>query len=237
MILAAGDGGRLGQATSDLPKPLVPLASRPIIQYTLEALSASGVSEAVVVTGYRGEQLRQGIERLATSGPVTSFVENANFEAGASLSLQAAREACGTEPFLLLMADHMLSHPIIESLREAYVPGGPSLVATDAAPWPKAYVDEATRVQFAPGTREVVAIAKQLSPWDALDTGAFLLSPDAWQAIDAVPADCELSVIFSEIARRNQLLAVDVSGAIWYDIDTAADLEAATRIVAAGGIR
>lgn len=237
MILAAGDGGRLGQATSDVPKPLVPLAGRPIIQYTLEALATSGVTEAVVVTGYRAEQLRQGIEHLATPGPSISFVENTDFEGGASLSLQAAREACGTDPFLLLMADHMLSRSIMVALCEAYVPGGPSLIATDAAPWPRAYVDEATRVRFVPGTRQVLAIGKQLSPWDALDTGAFLLTPDAWQAIDAVPADCELSVIFSEIARRNELLAVDVSGASWYDIDTAADLEAATRIVAAGGIR
>ena len=130
------------------------------------------------------------------------------------------------------MADHLLSPAIIEPLLRAYVPGGPSIVAADASPWPGEYAEEATHIRFAPCGRVVSAIGKGLDPYDALDTGAFLLGPEVWEAVDASPEDCELSVIFGELARRGELVGVDVSGASWYDVDTAADLEAASRLFA-----
>lgn len=234
VVLAAGDGGRLGQATATLPKPLVPLAGRPLIAYTLDGLASAGISEAVIVTGYRGEQLRAALQASASGRPPLTFVSNPRFEAGASLSFRAAREACGTEDFLLLMADHLLSAPILRALTSASRPAGCSLVATDRSAWPADYTEEATRVRFIPGTQVVSGIGKELDPWDALDTGAFLLSSKAWEAVDAVPGDCELSVVFRELAGRGELHGVDISGASWYDVDTEADLEAAKRLVAAG---
>ncbi len=237
VVLAAGDGGRLSPATHAMPKPLVPVAGRAMVGYTLDALQVCGVSDVIIVTGHRADQLREGIASQVPERMAVEFVHNPRFEAGASLSLRAAREVCGDSPFLLLMADHMLSAGIFSGLLGAHRPGGPSLIATDAAPWPAEYVDEATRVRLADGGRRVSAIGKQLEPWDALDTGAFLLTPDAWAAVDAAPEDCELSRIFSELIAMGGLDAVDVSGASWYDIDTAADLEAATRLVAAGSVR
>lgn len=231
VILAAGDGGRLGEHTADVPKPLVLVDGRPLIAFTLEAVAAAGVSDATVVVGYRSAQLMHAMGE-GMPGPRISFVHNDRFHGGASLSLRAARSGAGDEPFLLLMADHMLSAPIMQRLLTA--PRGPrtSMVATDASHWPSAYVDEATRVRLAPGARAVTAIAKGLEPWDALDTGAFLLAPSAWEAVDAAPEDCELSVIFQELARRGELEAVDVSGAGWYDVDTEEDLAAVRRMVA-----
>lgn len=220
-----------------VPKPLVPVSGRPIVAYTLEALADSGITDILFVTGHGAEQLRQGAGLAAPPGLSLDFVHNPRFEAGASLSLRSARERCANQAFLLVMADHMLSAPIIAGLVQAHRPGDASLIATDAAPWPQEYVDEATRVRFVPGSRMVTEIGKHLEPWDALDTGAFLLTPDAWAAVDAAPEDCELSRIFGELAAGGGLEAVDVSGASWYDVDTAEDLKAATRLVAAGGSR
>ena len=52
-------------------------------------------------------------------------------------------------------------------------------------------------------------------------------------ALDAAPESCELSTIFSILAARRALRAVDIGGAHWYDIDTGADLEAAAAMLAA----
>ena len=236
VILAAGDGGRLGQHTSLVPKPLVPVSGRPLISYTLEALATAGVGEAVIVTGYRAGQLVLGIFDAVPARVHVRFAPNPRFEQSASYSLRAAREVCGDEPFLLLMADHLLSAPIVQKLIAAYDGGDASLVAADSSRWPDYYVDEATRIRLHPGTGLVAQIGKQLPEWDALDTGAFLLAPTAWEAVDAAPEDCELSTIFSLLTQANLLRAVDVSGASWYDVDTADDLEAAN-IMLAGGAR
>ena len=52
VVLAAGKGTRM---KSDLPKVLLPVADRPMIEYVLDALTAGGVGRIVVVVGYRGE--------------------------------------------------------------------------------------------------------------------------------------------------------------------------------------
>jgi len=240
VILGAGDGGRLGAHTALTPKPLVQLAGRPLIHYTLEALGAVGVTEALVVVGHRERQVRDTLATAQPRFPQLSFVSNPRFEGCASLSLHAARKWCGAEPFLLLMSDHLLSAELLAMLLAAGAKAGPglSLVAADGAAHGAAYTDEATKLLLEPGVgepRRVTAIGKVLPAWDALDTGAFLLAPSIWEAVDAAPEDCELSIIFGELLRRpsaDALFAADVSGAFWYDIDTGEDLGAAEALLA-----
>lgn len=229
-MLAAGDGGRLGAHTALIPKPLVPLNGRPIVDYTLEALAAAGVTDLTVVVGYRAEKVISELERSAPPEVSVNFVWNPDFHAGASLSLRAARDSVAGEPFLLVMSDHLLSAPLLRKLATAARQSRTSLVACDFSARDDAYTDEATKVAVDEDGL-VTAIGKRVTPFSGLDTGAFLLAPTVWDAVDAAPRDCELSVIFGELARRHALRAVDVSGAFWYDIDTAIDLEAASRLL------
>jgi MurNAc alpha-1-phosphate uridylyltransferase len=57
MILAAGHGVRLKPLTDHTPKPLIPVAGKPLIEYHLEALAAAGFGEIVINQGHLGEQL------------------------------------------------------------------------------------------------------------------------------------------------------------------------------------
>ncbi|MBA4181670.1 MAG: hypothetical protein C0506_13860 [Anaerolinea sp.] len=231
VILAAGDGGRMRGHTTATPKPLVPLNGRPIVEYTLEALVAGGVTEALVVTGYREAQVRAALAG-GHEGLSLTFVTNPRFHAGASYSLAAARPIVGDAPFLLVMADHVLSARLIERLRGAAAADpGRCFVAADSGPRDDAFSDEATKLALGLDG-SIIAIGKQLPRWDALDAGAFVLTPAVWDAAATVPEDCELSVIMSELVRRRQLFAADVTGASWYDIDTEEDLQAAAAVVA-----
>ncbi len=55
IILAAGQGKRM---RSSLPKPLVPVLGRPIIDHLLDAVSAAGIDEVSVVVGHQAERMR-----------------------------------------------------------------------------------------------------------------------------------------------------------------------------------
>ena len=68
VVLAAGKGTRM---KSNLPKVLVPVAGRPMIHYVLEALSAAGVRDVIVVVGYRGDLVRSEL----ADRPGLTFVE------------------------------------------------------------------------------------------------------------------------------------------------------------------
>ncbi len=59
LILAAGRGERLRPLTDDLPKPLLPVGGRPLIDYLIEALARAGVRQLVVKLSWHADQLRR----------------------------------------------------------------------------------------------------------------------------------------------------------------------------------
>ena len=229
VVLAAGRGSRLGFLTRFRPKALMPVAGRALVAHVLDSLARAGIDEAVVVCGYRGDQLEGALAEGTPLG--VACVRNPEYEREASLSLAAAREACGNEPFLLVMGDHLFEPALVrrllragESFSSMYVDRAPSLVAADFGSWPADYVEEATKLEVDDAGR-VGAIGKGLSRWDALDTGVFLCRPPVWEAVEAA-GDAPLSAVFGRLAEEGQLVAADVTGCFWYDVDTADDLAA-----------
>jgi NDP-sugar pyrophosphorylase family protein len=64
VILAGGKGTRLRPVTADLPKPLVPIANRPLVVHQLRHLAAAGIRDVVLALGYNAERFA-GVEQEA----------------------------------------------------------------------------------------------------------------------------------------------------------------------------
>jgi MurNAc alpha-1-phosphate uridylyltransferase len=61
MVLAAGRGERMRPITDRMPKPLVPVAGKPLIGYHLEALARAGMHEVVINLSWLGAQIREAL--------------------------------------------------------------------------------------------------------------------------------------------------------------------------------
>ena len=59
IILAGGLGTRLRSIAGDLPKPMVPLNGKPILEYQIESLKKSGFTEIFLITGYQGDKIQE----------------------------------------------------------------------------------------------------------------------------------------------------------------------------------
>jgi choline kinase len=105
VVLAAGLGSRLKSATG-LPKPLRPVAGRALILRVLDRFSEAGIHDAVVVIGYRGDEIREAINGASLPMTVT-YADNPRYEMQNGLSVLAARSAVGDRAFFLSMADHI----------------------------------------------------------------------------------------------------------------------------------
>jgi N-acetyl-alpha-D-muramate 1-phosphate uridylyltransferase len=105
MILAAGRGDRMRPLTDTLPKPLLPLRGKPLIEYHLENLSRAGIREFVINTGWQGERVP---ELLGTGKRWNARIEYSHegwpaLETGGGIF--KALPLLGEEPFLLVNGD------------------------------------------------------------------------------------------------------------------------------------
>lgn len=111
MLLAAGLGTRLRPLTEVTPKPLLPLAGKPMMQYHVERLVASGFTELVVNTCWLGEKIE------AYFGDGTRFGAHIRYsrEPGAPLDtgggLRRALPLLGDAPFLVVAGDVWCEFP------------------------------------------------------------------------------------------------------------------------------
>jgi choline kinase len=92
IILSAGQGSRLGHLVDDRPKCLIDFNGRTLLDRQLDTLQANGVREAVVVTGFHDELVREAIERRS-GGPSVRTVFNPFYKVADNTgSLFMARE-------------------------------------------------------------------------------------------------------------------------------------------------
>ena len=114
IILAAGVGKRLHVASGGRPKCLIEIGGKSLLQRLLESLAATGVDEAVVVTGFGADAVRAALADAPASLPVRTLF-NARYQEGAILSLATARELLD-RPVLVMDADVLCPTAMIAAL-------------------------------------------------------------------------------------------------------------------------
>ena len=110
VILAAGMAKRLRPLTDTQPKCLLKVGERTLLERTVAAMTAAGISEFVVVTGYRAEMIKDFLENLdnleSLGKPKFTFLHNADYEHNNNIySLWMAGEMVRGKEFLLMDSD------------------------------------------------------------------------------------------------------------------------------------
>ena len=105
VILAAGMAKRLRPLTDTKPKCLLKVGDRTLLERTIDAMAATGITELVVVTGYRGEMIREWINTHRQTLKWT-FIDNADYEHNNNIySLWLAGQVVRGQEFLLMDSD------------------------------------------------------------------------------------------------------------------------------------
>ncbi|MDQ2645884.1 MAG: aminotransferase class I/II-fold pyridoxal phosphate-dependent enzyme, partial [Myxococcota bacterium] len=227
VILAAGTGSRLREGDDELPKPLRPVLGVALIVRVIRALEASGIREAVIITGHDGERLRRVLSSEPSLGLELKFVHNPRYHQKNGVSLLAARKYIDRE-CVLTMSDHLYSPDLVRRLLAYDLPEGACGLGVDYDIERCFDLDDATKVRVE--RAHIAEIGKELDAYNALDTGVFRIGPallDELARLDAERGDCSLSEGVAALARRGQFFGVDVGDARWIDVDTRPALERA----------
>ena len=114
VILAAGVGKRLLEASAGRPKCLLEVGGRTLLGRLLDALTEAGVRDVVVVVGFRAETVRESLG-AGPPGVRLRYVDNPRYREGAILSLWAARAAL-RGPVMIMDADVLCPPAMIARL-------------------------------------------------------------------------------------------------------------------------
>ena len=226
IILAAGDGDRLGSLTTILPKVLLPVNGKEqLIRYPIEALAAAGVSDIAIVVGYLADNVIEALGNGDDFGVKLQY--NSDYLGGNAISIYKAREWVQEEPVILCMGDHVIDGEIVKRLLDRQV--FHETLCVDYAPASHHELAEATKV-IVDSAGCIKDIGKDLVYWDALDTGVFLLTEKFFQALHELVQRCGTDVEISSVirflvSRGHHFDTCDVSGCFWADIDTEEDLD------------
>ncbi|MFC6974680.1 sugar phosphate nucleotidyltransferase [Halomicroarcula sp. GCM10025709] len=221
MILAAGEGRRLGPLTDGRPKPMVPVGNRPILESVLDAAIDAGAGEVVLVVGHCRERIQNHFGDGDGWGvPISYVVQDHQLGAAHALS-QVAERVDG--PFVTLHGDQLVDPELVARLVDRYEATAQSTIAVVQSDRPTEYgaVDvDGERV------RSVSATPTEEPPF-LVNAGAYVFDEAVFAAIDAAePRETRefgMATMLQRLADDGALSAVVHRGP-WRDVTHPWDL-------------
>jgi len=220
VILAAGEGRRLEPLTNRRPKPMVPVANRPLLEYVVEAVAAAGIDRIVLVVGYKQERIRNHFGDGDDWDVTIEYVEQSTQLGTGHAVLQAEPVVEG--PFVVLNGDRIVDAEAVAAVRDRLRDGDTALVTVTAVETPRDY-----GVVQLDGDRVAEIDEKPEGPVDTnrINAGVYGFSTAIFDAIRATNTSGELAITaaLNGLAERNAVTGVGYDGR-WLDVSNLWDV-------------
>jgi UDP-N-acetylglucosamine diphosphorylase / glucose-1-phosphate thymidylyltransferase / UDP-N-acetylgalactosamine diphosphorylase / glucosamine-1-phosphate N-acetyltransferase / galactosamine-1-phosphate N-acetyltransferase len=104
VILAAGRGKRMRELTNAIPKPMVLVSQKPVVQYIIEGLRDAGIEKVLLIVGYRKDIIIDYFRNGSGFGLQIDYIEQVTQD-GTGRVVELAKNFCDQNPFILSYGD------------------------------------------------------------------------------------------------------------------------------------
>lgn len=220
MVLAAGLGTRLRPLTDATPKPLLPVAGRPILLWNLLLLKRHGVTEVIINLHHLGEQIVQALGDGSRVGMRVAYSHEPAL-LGTGGGIKQATPFLKNGPFLVLNGD-TLSQCDLTALLAAHRAGGALATLAlredpEAARWGPVTVDATSRILQINSTPPLTTPLASL-PAPCMFAGIHVLGPEVLDAIPPGPGS--IIDVYCSLLRQGRMLRGYRTSGYWSDVGT-----------------
>jgi mannose-1-phosphate guanylyltransferase len=214
-ILAGGKGTRLRPITYEIPKPLVPLQGKPILEHVIDLLRLYDVRDIVLSIGYLGEKIKEYFHDEKRLGVKMTFVEEQE-ELGTGGPLRLAKQLL-RDTFVMVNGDNLINIDLYKMYQAHCENRATATIALTTVDDPSSY-----GVAVLEGNKIIKFIEKprkEDAPSKLINTGLYILEPSV---VDLVPEGGYSSIekdVFPRIAEKGELYGYMFSGQ-WFDTGT-----------------
>ncbi len=227
VILCAGEGTRMRPLTYSLPKHLIPIANRPVIEHILDTLKQAGITDVGIVVGPNTQTSFQNALKDGSSlGVRITYIVQEN-PRGLAHAVSCAQGFVGNDPFLLYLGDNLLEEGV-KGLVEKFEDSGADAVITL---YP---VSEPSHFGVAQveGGRIVKLVEKPARPVSKLAiVGAYAFSPAIFAAISwirpSARGELEITDAIQRLVDDGRLVLPHQISGWWRDVGRPSELLAA----------
>jgi bifunctional UDP-N-acetylglucosamine pyrophosphorylase/glucosamine-1-phosphate N-acetyltransferase len=221
LILAAGEGKRMGPLTENRPKPMLPVAGKPFLEHTVNALKSAGIEDIAILTGYHGMSIKEYMGDGSKLGVRIRYLIQPQ-RLGTAHAVSMARDYMDA-PFICLNGDVIISENLIRSLVEKFNETQNSLMTLIE-------VEDASRFGLVKleGDRVKTIVEKSGQRSRGLiNGGIYLFNPSIFDAIDRTPlsprGEYEITHSLQIIMEEDEITAL-IPEDPWVDIGSPWDL-------------
>ena len=229
MVLAAGFGERMRPLTDRMPKPLVPVAGRPLIDHVLDRLAAAGIERAVVNVHYLADQIERHLKSRTIPAIVISDERDKLLDTGGGVV--KALGAIGNEPFVHVNSDTIWIDgvtPNLQKLAEAFDPAlMDALLLLAPVSTSIGYAGRGDFTMAADG-RLTRRSERDVAPF--VYAGAAILRPELFKG--APDGAFSLTTLFDRAAAAGRLHGLRMEG-VWMHVGTPEAIKEAEAAIAA----
>jgi len=221
IILAAGLGQRMGgQKENNTAKPLLIVNEYELLIRTILSHEIACCKEAVIVLGWKADEIKKYINKNYRGNIKLSFVYNKNYRLKNGVSLLCTKPFVRDE-FLLTMADHILDEGILKITKDRIPLKDGAALCVDYKLETIFDMNDATKVLTS--GKLIKRIGKDLDEYNCIDTGVFIGTQGLMEALDQVyhqNGDVSLSEGVQVLADLGNMEAIDIGDCYWQDVDT-----------------
>ncbi len=236
MILAAGFGTRLQPFTNTIPKALVPVAGRPLIEYGLLFLRSHGIEEVVINLHHLGEKIRTALGDGSMYGlRITYSPEDPLLETGGGI--KNAQPFLDGDTFVVLNCDTIIDLDLNALVtRHRQTRAVATLVLRpdpEAARYGILEIDASGRIRRFLG--QPTEVSEPLSPY--MFTGLQILEPRVFDFMPEVKPFSTTREMYPQMLHAGEPLYGFIHTGPWMVVDDTTGLARATQAVIAGQVR